>query len=92
MNPQSPAATEQDQGTVRFTKDGAVARLVFDRPRARNAMTWRMYEELADACEKIATDPEATDDDLDHMCYGSADFREGVAAFVGKRRAAWRGE
>lgn len=58
MNPQSPAAaTEQDQGGVRFTKDGAIARLIFDRPRARNAMTWRMYEELAEACAKIAGDP-----------------------------------
>ena len=58
MNPQSSAtATEQDQGTVRFTKDGAVARLIFDRPRARNAMTWRMYEELAEACARIAADP-----------------------------------
>lgn len=58
MNPKSPAtATGQDQGTVRFTKDGAVARLIFDRPRARNAMTWRMYEELAEACARIAADP-----------------------------------
>ncbi|CAA0097120.1 Short-chain-enoyl-CoA hydratase [Starkeya nomas] len=53
--PEAPAAP--DQGTVRFTKDGAVARLVFDRPSARNAMTWRMYEELAAACAAIAADP-----------------------------------
>lgn len=54
--PDAPAA-EQDQGRVHFTKDGAIARLVFDRPAARNAMTWRMYEEMAEACAKIAADP-----------------------------------
>lgn len=43
-------------GTVRLEIDGPVARLVFDRPSARNAMTWRMYEELAEACHKIAAD------------------------------------
>ena len=31
------------------------------------------------------------DEDLIRRCYASEDFREGVAAFVGKRRAAWRG-
>lgn len=52
-----PAETPADHGTVRFSKDGAVARLVFDRPAARNAMTWRMYEELAEGCARIAADP-----------------------------------
>lgn len=49
-------APPSDQGTVRFTREGAVARLLFDRPAARNAMTWRMYEELAAACAAIAED------------------------------------
>lgn len=45
-----------DQGRVTLTRDGAVARITFDRPQARNAMTWAMYEGLADACDAIMND------------------------------------
>jgi enoyl-CoA hydratase/carnithine racemase len=38
---------------VLFTSDGAVARLTFNRPEARNAMTWAMYDALARACDEI---------------------------------------
>ena len=38
---------------VLFTSDGAVARLTFNRPEARNAMTWAMYDALANACEEV---------------------------------------
>ena len=31
-------------GAVHFKRDGAIAHVIFDRPEARNAMTWAMYE------------------------------------------------
>src|SRR5215472_14537133 len=40
-------------GEVRYSREGPVAKVVFDRPQARNAMTWRMYEELGAACRRI---------------------------------------
>src|SRR3978361_839884 len=46
------------QGHVRCTKSGGVASVLFDRPEAKNAMTWAMYGELASACETIASDDE----------------------------------
>ena len=35
-----------------FETDGAIATLTFNRPEARNAMTWEMYESLVAACEQ----------------------------------------
>ena len=34
-----------------FETDGPVATLTFNRPEARNAMTWEMYAALVAACE-----------------------------------------
>ena len=36
--------------------EGGIARLTFDRPAARNAMTWRMYDELAAGLARIEAD------------------------------------
>ena len=33
-------------GDVHLVREGAIARVTFDRPAARNAMTWRMYHQL----------------------------------------------
>lgn len=43
-------------GSVRLETEGGVATVVFDRPEARNAMTWRMYEELSEIVEAIGAD------------------------------------
>src|SRR6185295_5098148 len=40
-----------------FESDGPLAILTFNRPEARNAMTWEMYEALVDACERVDRDP-----------------------------------
>jgi len=45
-----------DAGTVRFEQRGPTALITFDRPTARNAMTWAMYEQLGAALDRIATD------------------------------------
>jgi enoyl-CoA hydratase/carnithine racemase len=39
-----------------FEIEGHVATLTFDRPEARNAMTWEMYQALVDACERVDRD------------------------------------
>jgi enoyl-CoA hydratase len=41
---------------VLFAADGPVARLTFNRPEARNAMTWAMYDALARACDDVDAD------------------------------------
>jgi enoyl-CoA hydratase/carnithine racemase len=40
-------------GVVRLEQQGAIATITFDRPAARNAMTWAMYEQLGEALERI---------------------------------------
>jgi enoyl-CoA hydratase len=40
-------------GSVHLHIEGAVARVVFDRPEARNAMTWAMYERLEAICREL---------------------------------------
>ena len=42
-----------------FEQDGPVAILTFNRPEARNAMTWGMYETLRETCERVDADPAA---------------------------------
>ena len=46
------------QGTTRLSREGAIATITFDRPEARNAMTWEMYGRLAAHCEALARDRE----------------------------------
>jgi enoyl-CoA hydratase len=43
-------------GDVHLVREGVIARVVFDRPAARNAMTWRMYEQLGEICARLRDD------------------------------------
>ena len=42
------------QGRVGLAIDDGVATLTFERPEARNAMTWTMYEQLGAHCDRLA--------------------------------------
>ena len=44
------------EGEVHYSVADGIASIVFDRPEARNAMTWAMYDGLARACREIAWD------------------------------------
>ena len=37
-------------------RDGPIVTLTFNRPEARNAMTWEMYQRLYDTCEEVDAD------------------------------------
>lgn len=41
---------------VLVSRDGPVVTLTFNRPQARNAMTWEMYERLYQTCEEVDAD------------------------------------
>ncbi|MGQ4273924.1 enoyl-CoA hydratase/isomerase family protein [Terrihabitans sp. B22-R8] len=43
-------------GQVHYSVENGVGRVVFDRPEARNAMTWGMYDSLSNICSRIAED------------------------------------
>ena len=47
-----PPASDQ----VLVTRDGPIVTLTFNRPEARNAMTWEMYQRLYDTCEEVDAD------------------------------------
>jgi enoyl-CoA hydratase len=44
------------EGSVDLKIDGGIASVTFDRPEARNAMTWAMYERLRALCEQLRED------------------------------------
>ena len=41
---------------VIVTREGPIVTLTFNRPEARNAMTWNMYERLYETCEEVDRD------------------------------------
>ena len=46
-----------EDGRVRLARRGPRVDITFSRPRARNAMTWTMYDELEAHCDALADDP-----------------------------------
>lgn len=44
-----------EAGIVHYEKRGVTARITFDRPGARNAMTWAMYDQLSAALGQLET-------------------------------------
>lgn len=48
--------SNDDQGSVHLRIEDGVAKVLFDRPHARNAMTWKMYEEMVTACDQIKSE------------------------------------
>lgn len=44
------------EGAVHLEVNGGIASVTFDRPEARNAMTWAMYERLRAICEQLRGD------------------------------------
>ena len=53
MEPSAPPATSDH---VLVTREGPIVTLTFNRPQARNAMTWDMYQRLYDTCEEVDAD------------------------------------
>ncbi|HEX8416441.1 MAG TPA: enoyl-CoA hydratase/isomerase family protein [Methylobacterium sp.] len=47
------AATDE----LLFETDGPIARIVLNRPQARNALTFAMYQGLIDLCARVEADP-----------------------------------
>jgi len=45
------------EAEIRFERRDAIALVTFDRPAARNAMTFAMYERLGELCAEIDADP-----------------------------------
>jgi enoyl-CoA hydratase/carnithine racemase len=47
------------QDEILVARDGPVVTLTFNRPEARNALTWPMYDRLYRACEEVDADDSA---------------------------------
>jgi enoyl-CoA hydratase/carnithine racemase len=47
---------EVSKEEVLVSREGAIVTLTFNRPEARNAMTWGMYQRLYEVCEQVDAD------------------------------------
>ena len=48
--------TQVSKDEVLVSRDGAIVTMTFNRPEARNAMTWGMYQRLYEVCEEVDAD------------------------------------
>ena len=74
-----------DPGTLEETVAAVTRRIAGSAP-----LTLRALKELGRRLDASTGIPD--DADLLEECYGSADFEEGVAAFLEQRRPQWRGQ
>ncbi|MFL6827624.1 MAG: enoyl-CoA hydratase/isomerase family protein, partial [Bradyrhizobium sp.] len=49
----APVQTNED---LLYVVDDGIARLTFNRPQARNALTFAMYERMAEICQNVNAD------------------------------------
>ena len=56
MDTRDIAAEDARAREVLITRDGPVVTLTFNRPEARNAMTWHMYQRLTEVCDAVDAD------------------------------------
>jgi enoyl-CoA hydratase/carnithine racemase len=54
MTPHGPAGAATEE--ILTAREGPVLTLTFNRPAARNALTWSMYEALTRTCEEVDAD------------------------------------
>lgn len=50
--------TAPAENEILFRKDGSLSFIIFNRPHARNALTWEMYDGLYEFCEHVDADDE----------------------------------
>src|ERR1700757_1858697 len=55
MNQQTQTSQDTSQDILYELRDG-IGRITFNRPQARNAFTFAMYERLAEICQEVDTD------------------------------------
>jgi len=58
MSPNGAPAQRSAAADILVEQHGRTATVTFNRPDARNAMTWDMYEALYQACDRLDADPD----------------------------------
>ena len=74
-----------DDAATMFDRANALADEIATMAPITLRVTKEMFRRMS------AAQPEIDDKDLIAMCYGSNDFREGLEAFLAKRKANWSG-